>query len=110
MALIHDGTNQQPVPGIIVADRAPEQTARIAGTGIEVFEVLKAYRALGEDLDKLREAFHWLNEEQLRAALAYAEQHQAALAVRLAEEEEAAITARLRSLWETHPATAPTER
>jgi uncharacterized protein (DUF433 family) len=52
------------VPGITVSGRPPEQTARIAGTGIEVFEVLKVYDAADRDWQRLRDAFHWLSEEQ----------------------------------------------
>ena len=36
------------VPGIVVP-RPPEQTARILGSGLEVWEVYKAYLEMGRD-------------------------------------------------------------
>jgi len=96
------------VPGITVSGRPPEQTARIAGTGIEVFEVLKVYDAADRDWQRLRDAFHWLSEEQLRAALRYAELHPEAMQQRFADEN--AAEAALERLWKEHPSTAPQPR
>ena len=45
--------------------------ARIAGAGIEVWEVIANYKGLGDDLQRLNSAYHWLSRLQLRAALAY---------------------------------------
>ncbi len=61
------------VPGIVFADGPTGRRARIAGTGIDGFEVIGPYREMGESWESLREAFHWLSEPQLRAALAYFE-------------------------------------
>jgi uncharacterized protein (DUF433 family) len=46
-------------------------TTRIAGTGIEVWEVIATYKSVDEEFERLRTAYHWLNELQLRAALGY---------------------------------------
>ena len=94
------------VPGIALAGRSPTQTARIAGTGIEVFEVLKVYYAVDKDWELLRSAFHWLGNEQLRAALLYAELHPRAMRERLAAED--AAEAELERLRHDFPETAPT--
>jgi uncharacterized protein (DUF433 family) len=74
-------------PGIAVS-RSPEQTARILGTGNEVWEVYKTYLEVGRDEARLQRAYHWLTEEQLRAALAYAAEHRAAILERIREDYE----------------------
>ena len=45
--------------------------ARVAGTGLEVFEIIHGYETVGENLEHLLEAFHWLKAEQILAALRY---------------------------------------
>lgn len=57
-------------PGIVFIDDSGRR-AIIAGTGLGVEEIVKAYETMDEDWSALREAFHWLSEEQLRAALLY---------------------------------------
>ena len=61
------------VPGIIFVDGPIGRRARVAGTGLEVFEVIKVYRSVAEDWDRLKAALHWLTDDQLRAALTYAQ-------------------------------------
>lgn len=91
----------RPVAGIIYSPLS--ERARIAGTGIEVFEVVKTHRALCEDWEALRRAYHWLTEGQLQAALAFAGQNPEHVAARLARED----AARLEDLWAKHPGSAP---
>lgn len=79
--------------------------ARLAGTGIEAFEVFKVFVALDEDWQRLRTAFDVLSEEQLRAALSYAAEHEAELRARLAVEGNA--PERLAQLWRRYPSTRP---
>ncbi len=90
---------------IIVSRWSPEQTARIAGTGIDVFEVILVYKETGCDWEALRRAFHWLSEEQLRAALAYYAAHKDALDQRLAADE--GVEERVAELWRRYPQTRP---
>jgi uncharacterized protein (DUF433 family) len=59
------------VPGIVFADGPIGRRARIAGTGIEVFEVINSYLAAGKDLEALLRVYHWLTVEQILAALDY---------------------------------------
>ena len=61
------------VPGIIFVDGPIGRRARVAGTGLEVFEVIKVYRSVAEDWDRLIAALHWLTDDQLRAAPTYAQ-------------------------------------
>jgi uncharacterized protein (DUF433 family) len=58
-------------PGVVFADGPSGRRARIAGTGLDVWEVVAAYKGLDRDLDRLREAYHWLSDGHLRAALGY---------------------------------------
>lgn len=64
---------QRRVPGITFADGPTGRRARIAGTGIEVFEIIWSYRANGGNRARLAVEYDWLRPEQLDAALAYAE-------------------------------------
>lgn len=73
------------VPGIVVA-RSPEQTARILGAGIEVWEVIKTFIEVGRDYERLRRAYRWLSEAQLQAAFAYAGAHREAISERIRED------------------------
>src|SRR2546423_15402527 len=75
------------VPGIVLADGPAGPRARIAGTGIEVFEVIRTYHATGDDVGRLGEAYHWLTPRQLRAALAYYHLYSAEIDGWLAEED-----------------------
>jgi uncharacterized protein (DUF433 family) len=58
-------------PGILFADGPTGRRARIAGTGLDVWEVIATYKSLENDPARLRRAYHWLSEVQLRAALGY---------------------------------------
>ncbi|MGI8553282.1 MAG: DUF433 domain-containing protein, partial [Dehalococcoidia bacterium] len=86
----------QRVPGIIFADGAAGRRARIAGTGLEVFEVIKAYRDDGGGEKAVIEVFHWLTPAQIRAAIDYYQAFPAEIDERLAA-EDALVPQRLRS-------------
>jgi len=58
-------------PGIIFADGMTGRRARIAGSGVEVWEVMYEYQLLGEDIPALKKALPHLSERQLIAALNY---------------------------------------
>jgi uncharacterized protein (DUF433 family) len=77
-------TEMRSVPGI-VESRDPKQTARILGTGVEVWEVVRTFIEVGHDAERLQRAYHWLSEAQLAAALEYAREHRPAITARLEE-------------------------
>lgn len=58
----------------------------IEGTGIDVWEVVSAWKADGERFTLLREDFPWLTSAQLRAALAYYHRHPEEIDARLEAE------------------------
>jgi uncharacterized protein (DUF433 family) len=88
-------------PGIIVSPLT--RRARVAGTGLEVFEIIRQYQAAHEDFALLQAAYHWLTRDQLRAALNYYDRHREEVDVRLAREQ----TTRLEDIWEKYPQTRP---
>lgn len=93
---------------IIVSRWTPAQTARIAGTGIDVFEVIKAFHEMDDNWDDLRQAFNWLSDEQLRAALEYYAEHKVALDERLESADH--VEERVEELWRKYPHLRPAWR
>ena len=91
------------IPGIVFADGPTGRRARVAGTGLDVFEVVRAYRKLGHDWERLRRAYDGLTELQLRAALAYAEAYPEEIEERLRTEAQWTKEA----IWAQHPFTRP---
>ena len=58
-------------PGVTFADGPTGRRAKIAGTGINIWEFIATFKGLGENFDSLRETYHWLSDPQIRSALAY---------------------------------------
>jgi hypothetical protein len=63
-------------PGVTFADGPTGRRAKIAGTGIDIWEFIATFKGLGEDYDKLKGAYHWcayhwLSDPQIRSALSY---------------------------------------
>jgi uncharacterized protein (DUF433 family) len=69
--LLAEAIKMRRCPGILFADGPSGRRARIAGTGLDVWEVIATYLSLDRNLDRLRQAYHWLSEPQLRAAVGY---------------------------------------
>ena len=69
--LLQEAIKMRRCPGILFAEGTTGRRARVAGTGIEVWEVIVAYQSMKEDLKRLQKAYHWLSAEQLKAALGY---------------------------------------
>lgn len=101
--MLTEAVKMRRVPGIVFADSPVGRVARVAGTGIEVFEILATFRGLSEDWDQLKQAYHWLSEQQLRAALAYAKAYPDEIDGQLAANDRW----RPDDLWTTYPFMAP---
>jgi uncharacterized protein (DUF433 family) len=69
--LLDEALRMRRFPGIIFADGPAGRRARIAGTGVDVWELIAAYDSVDRDTARLRQAFRWLPEPSVRAALAY---------------------------------------
>ena len=69
--LLEEAVKMHRCPGIVFSEGVNGKRARIAGTGLEVWEVIANYKSVGENFERLKTAYHWLAELQLRAALGY---------------------------------------
>jgi uncharacterized protein (DUF433 family) len=83
-----EAERQRRVPGIAFADGVDGRVPVIAGTGIQVFEVVGVYRAANGDRALVQRAFDWLSPAQLDAALAYYAAYPEEIDRRLMEEDE----------------------
>lgn len=88
--LIDEGLRIRECPGVDFVTEASRRTAKIAGTGLAVWEVLRDFVA-DQDVERLRAAFHWLTRAQITAALMYYHRHPDE--VRREVEANAALTA-----------------
>ncbi|HZQ37059.1 MAG TPA: hypothetical protein VFD32_14100 [Dehalococcoidia bacterium] len=69
--LIDETERMRRIPGIYFATEPSGRTAKIAGTGLGVWEVISGCRERPLTARKLARAFDWLTPAQLEAALAY---------------------------------------
>lgn len=88
LTLLEEAVRISRAPGIVFVDSLTGRRAAIAGTGIEVWEVVASWKSLGQDYERLRASYAWLSEAQLRAALNYYELYPEEIEERLALEEE----------------------
>ena len=101
--MLAEAVKMRRIPGIVFADSPSGRTARIGGSGLDVWEVIAEYQARGQEWDRLRQSFHWLSEAQLRSALAYAAAYPEEIAAAL--HDEASWTPE--RVWSTYPFTKP---
>lgn len=85
--LLRESVRMRRAPGIVFADGPAGRRAVVAGTGLDVWEVVASWREAGEDYAVLREEYDWLTEPQLRAALGYYELYPGEIEARLEREE-----------------------
>ena len=69
--LLDEAIKMRRCPGILFAEGTSGRRARVAGTGIEVWEIIATCKSLNQDLKRLHRAYHWLSNEQIKAALGY---------------------------------------
>ncbi len=69
--LLAEAMKMRRCPGIIFADGPTGRRARVASTGLEVWEVIATYQSVERDRGRLQQAYSRLSEGQLRAALGY---------------------------------------
>ena len=69
--LLTEAVKMRRCPGIVFADGPTGRRARLAGTGLDVWEVVATHRNTGGELERLAQAYPWLSAAQLRAALGY---------------------------------------
>jgi len=69
--LLEEAIKMRRCPGVVFVEGTSGRRARVAGTGIEVWEIIATYQSVKKDAGRLKKSYHWLSPEQLRAALAY---------------------------------------
>lgn len=69
--LLEEAIKMRRCPGIIFTPGLSGRRARVAGTGIEVWEIIAQYKSLNHSQKQLQQAFHWLAPGQIKAALGY---------------------------------------
>jgi uncharacterized protein (DUF433 family) len=72
--LIEEGLRMRECPGIYFATEPSGRTAKISGTDLGVWEVLRDF-VQDEDLERVRRAFPQLSSAQITAALIYYERY-----------------------------------
>jgi hypothetical protein len=99
-----EGLRMRRIPGIVFGDSPGGLGARLAGTGLAVYELVRALCEPDNGPARLRAASHRLTQPQLRSALAYAEAYPDEIERRLRDDEE--WTAE--RVWNTYPFMPPT--
>jgi uncharacterized protein (DUF433 family) len=96
--LIEEGIRMRECPGIYFASEPAGRTAKIAGTGLAVWEVLRDY-VQDQDIERVRRAFGQLSQAQITAAVMYGGRYSAE--IRREVEANAALTSQV--LEQRHP-------
>lgn len=104
--LVREAVRARRAPGIVFRPGPTGRRASVAGSGIDVWEVIDAYRECGEDREELAEALPQLDASQLRAALNYYALYPDDIDARLEREEELTPEA----LYGEHPFMRPEHR
>lgn len=71
LALLAEAVRSSRIPGVIFVQRRNERRAAIAFCGLEIWEIIAAWKEAEENWEALVGAFPELSETQLRAAVAY---------------------------------------
>ena len=71
--LIEEALRMRLCPGIYFADEPAGRDAKVAGTGLAVWEVIRDYLAEKRDVKRLRRSLPRLSDAQVTAALRYYE-------------------------------------
>jgi uncharacterized protein (DUF433 family) len=85
--LLEEGLRMRRVPGILFVNGATGRRAAVAGTGLDVWEVIATWQAEDRDLDALAASYPQLTPAQLRACLAYYQLYPAEIDARLDREQ-----------------------
>jgi len=89
--LLDEAIRLRECPGIYFADEPTGRTAKVMGTGLGVWEIMRDYLAVGEREDRLREMFPQLSPAQITAARNYLLRFREEIQRRMAE--DTALTA-----------------
>ena len=101
--LLDEAVRMRRAPGIVFVDGATGRRPVVAGSGLEVWEVVAAWKEVGRNYERLRAAYDWLTEPQLRAALSYHEMYEAEVESQLERESQLTLERVQRELPFTKP-------
>jgi uncharacterized protein (DUF433 family) len=86
--LLSEGVRMRRAPGILFGDGPTGRRAVVAGTGLDVWEVIRTWQDGGKSVDETRANYPWLSEAQIRAAIGYYELYPVEVDERLTRERE----------------------
>lgn len=86
--LLDEALRMRRAPGVVFVDGATGRRAVVAGSGLEVWEVVATWKEVGRNYERLRASYDWLTEPQLRAALSYHELYEAEVEAQLERERQ----------------------
>ena len=69
--LLAEAVKMRRCPGIVFVNGVRGRKAKIAGTGLDVWEIIATYISVNNKFPRLRKAYHWLSDQQLQAAISY---------------------------------------
>lgn len=84
--LLDEAIRGRRAPGVSFVDGPAGRRAVVAGTGLDVWEVIATWKEGGESYELLRQNYPWLSEIQLRAALGYYQLYPSEIDARLERE------------------------
>jgi len=85
--LLSEAVRMRRVPGIVFVDSRTGRRPMVAGTGLDVWELIATWHATGRDETRFHIAYDWLTDAQRRAALNYYALYPDEIDRRLAAEE-----------------------
>jgi uncharacterized protein (DUF433 family) len=86
--LLEEALRMRRVPGVAFADGPAGRRAVVAGTGLDVWEIVASWQASVRNFQQLRQSYSWLSEPQLRAALSYYQAYPHEIDARLEREAQ----------------------
>ncbi len=86
--LLEEGVRLRRAPGIVLVDGPAGRRAVVAGTGLDVWEIVAAWRECAEDFEALASRYPWLPGAALRGALGYYQLYPDEIDARLAREAD----------------------
>jgi uncharacterized protein (DUF433 family) len=104
--LLEEAIRTRRAPGVLFVDGPAGRRAEVAGTGLDVWEVIATWQEGDRNFCTLQQNYPWLSEPQLRAALAYYQLYPGEIDARLAREEGL----NPETLWQEAPFLRPRSR
>ena len=69
--LLTEAIKTRRCPGIVFIDGVSGRRAKVAGSGIDVWEIVATYKSLDQNIKRLEKTYHWLTQQQVKSAIGY---------------------------------------